>query len=168
MPTPTTFRHGYSLGDGTHVGPFVIENSDVKHNTKQQYKRYELPTQIVLALPGSQKTRRSKRQPQAASSVCHDAEEAIKSHLEMGSREGKILYTEFGSPYECHCVDLTVTKQVIHSSVASHATLSCARALLNSGGHRTTASSLRSSRVSVCGGETCQRSGNKSTSPNSA
>lgn len=102
MPTPTTFRHGYGLRDGTHVGPFIVENSEIKHIAKQPYKRYELPTQIVLV-----------QAPRRGQQGRASAEEAVKSHLGMGSKEGKILYTAFGSPYECHCIDLTVTEQVL-------------------------------------------------------
>jgi hypothetical protein len=89
MPSAALFQKGFGLGEGQHLGPFLIRSASVQHVTKEEFELYEFPIKLELEWDSAK-----EKQPPSAASI-------LSETLEREVAEPRIIPSEYGSPYEC-------------------------------------------------------------------
>jgi len=91
MPSPSAFRRGFTVDEGETIGKkYKVDSIKVGHVVKVQNERYEFPMTIVFTSALSN--------PKPFTKASSDALlKALKSHV----RKNKIVYSAYGSPYDC-------------------------------------------------------------------
>jgi len=97
MPSPSAFKKGVGLADGSTFGSFEVVSCTCGHEMVRQNELYRFPLEILLRM--APKKRARQRDPHAAREQPTEkgALGALKKHL-SGSR---LIYSEYGSPYDC-------------------------------------------------------------------
>ena len=118
MPSATDFRRAFGLDPGVRIGgssaaaagskrrrgaddsqqSFELTSVQVGHEVLSQNERYAFPTTLLLAPVASAKAVRSSRTAAAAGRGARDAAAAA---LRQTLRDRHIVYSAYGSPYEC-------------------------------------------------------------------
>lgn len=92
---------------------FEIADVSVGHVVKEQYERYEFPIEIVFQAVGAgsdgaqHSTRKKKRsnssssEPDAAVTSALPSPQQLLSAMKKHTSGDKVLYSEYGSPYDC-------------------------------------------------------------------
>lgn len=86
MPSPTEFRKGLGLQPGRSVpGLGTVTACSTGHVVRQQNELYEFPTELTIQLDAA-----GKGQPRR-----------LASTFKRQVNRGQIVYSAYGSPYEC-------------------------------------------------------------------
>jgi hypothetical protein len=98
MPSPTAFRRGYGIavGDSLTIGTCTatIRESRVQHIVVREFERYEFPSKITFSLSNSSSRTTPLPKPEAVL-------EALIRHTCADTDATKLIYSEYGSPYQC-------------------------------------------------------------------
>eukprot|EP00386_Alphamonas_edax_P006123 GDKI01019919.1.p1 GENE.GDKI01019919.1~~GDKI01019919.1.p1 ORF type:complete len:226 (+),score=80.27 GDKI01019919.1:118-795(+) len=84
MPSPTSFKKGFAISSGDSVAGVHIIKATVGHEVVRQNERYEYPITVVF----EPQTRLPPKK--------------LLDALQQSVREQRIIYSDYGSPYECH------------------------------------------------------------------
>ena len=96
MPSAAEFKKAFHLQDGTKLGALgSIHNAKVGHVAVKRNERYEFPATLEIELPKTQKKKITRRQ--------------LITALQEHTSGEKIVYSSYGSPYECTVHDVAVT-----------------------------------------------------------
>ena len=126
MPSATDFRRAFGLDPGVRFGGsgaaaagskrrrgadgspqcFELTSIQVGHEVLSQNERYAFPTTLLLAPVAGAKAARSSR---AAAAAGRGARDAAAAALREALRGQHIVYSAYGSPYEC-AFDLATLK----------------------------------------------------------
>ena len=90
MPSVSAFQRSFGIIKGLvlkdKISSFTLKEIDIKHKVKKIYQEYEFP--LTLEFIGSPKKGSENR-----------LINLIKSSI--GAKDGSIVYSDYGSPYEC-------------------------------------------------------------------
>ena len=118
MPSATDFRRAFGLDPGVRIGgsgaaavgskrrrgaddspqSFELTSVQVGHEVLSQNERYAFPTTLLLAPVAGAKAARSSR---AAAAAGRGARDVAAAALREALRGQRIVYSAYGSPYEC-------------------------------------------------------------------
>lgn len=85
MPSLTAFHRGFKIETGMNIQGYALQELSIDHIVISRYHRYEFPI-VMVFIPSSSAT--------SSSSLL----QALK-RLVQGNK--RIIYSEYGSPYEC-------------------------------------------------------------------
>jgi hypothetical protein len=123
MPSPALFARGFSLIDGAEVPVPVgarrprhelwrVADAHVRHVVVRQFDRYEFPFTLTLAWEDGSGSGGSGGAGRAAAGAGHAAAAPAEVAAAVAAAAGgpQILYSEYGSPYECSVGPVNATE----------------------------------------------------------
>ncbi|PSC73038.1 phosphomethylpyrimidine synthase [Micractinium conductrix] len=104
MPSPSDFRRAFGLGQGEMIGEhWLVTSSKVGHDVLEQNERYGFPTELTLEWQaGEGGTRRGGGSGKNASGGRR--RRVLAAAFKQHTREPRVVYSAYGSPYECKYV----------------------------------------------------------------
>ena len=91
MPSAASFKQGFSIQPGDSIGKFIVDRCECLHVVVEEFERYEFPIKIFVRCDGKAKT------------------SSVLTAVRKLAKDPRVIYSEYGSPYECHLGKPTVT-----------------------------------------------------------
>ncbi|HLX52372.1 MAG TPA: hypothetical protein VKR58_00425 [Aquella sp.] len=90
MPKPREYLNGYQIRQGMNLAGYTLKSVDLKHETISRYHEYHYPIVMIW-------------EPRSNAGSLSTLVNQLDNHVS----KDRVIYTEYGNPYQCHFGDLS-------------------------------------------------------------